>query len=252
MSSEAERPASLDTPTLPQGHGSGRVGRQRTPGGGAGGLSGLPAQAHHGDRHRPEPGTGRRTSQYSAGKRTNGGHGSCGRPATPGSRLQLLRLPRRGPPATSGACPALRRPDRAPRSTGRPDRRSVRRARWHDPDIGDRGYGRHRQDGTRGHLGLADRGPVPGRTAVRGPARLRPGACAGVPGRRAARIPRRPRGPRRTASRMPSTPRSGCTAVCWPTSAPWWCWTTPATPTRSGRCCLVAGPASWSSPAVGV
>ena len=70
-----------------------------------------------------------------------------------------------------------------------------------------------------------------------GPADASPGRCAGIP-----RGPRRPAGPHpgRAAG---ARPRS--TAACWPASACWSCSTTPATPTRSARCCP-ARPAAWS------
>ena len=35
----------------------------------------------------------------------------------------------------------------------------------------------------------------------------------------------------------PGRPGRRCTAACWPAGGSWWCWTTPATPSRSGRCC---------------
>ena len=80
--------------------------------------------------------------------------------------------------------------------------------------------------------------PVPGRAAVREPARLRPGRAAG------AHRPRRSGGswtrsasPGADAARPAWTPRRACTAACWRASGCWSCWTTPATPTRSGRCC---------------
>ena len=50
------------------------------------------------------------------------------------------------------------------------------------------------------------------------------------------------------AERIPAEPgRAGrrCTAACWPAGGCWWCWTTPATPSRSARCCP-ARPAAWS------
>src|SRR5205814_7713748 len=47
--------------------------------------------------------------------------------------------------------------------------------------------------------------------------------------------------------RIPSawTPRRRCTAACWPASGCWSCWTTPATLTRSARCCPAPQP-RWS------
>ena len=43
----------------------------------------------------------------------------------------------------------------------------------------------------------------------------------------------------------PRRRRPRCTAACWPAGGCWWCWTTPATPSRSARCCP-ARPAAWS------
>ena len=55
--------------------------------------------------------------------------------------------------------------------------------------------------------------------------------------------------PGRSRSRPTSTRRRPCTAACSPTGGCWSCWTTPATSSRSGRCCP-APPAAWSwSPA---
>ena len=59
-------------------------------------------------------------------------------------------------------------------------------------------------------------------------------------GRGAPRVPRRARRCRRSGSRPTWTPRPACTAACWPAGGCWSCWTTPATPSRSGRCCPVA------------
>ena len=49
------------------------------------------------------------------------------------------------------------------------------------------------------------------------------------------------------AAAHPGQPRGAgraCTAACSPAAGCWSCWTTPATPTRSGRCCP-ARPAAW-------
>ena len=85
---------------------------------------------------------------------------------------------------------------------------------------------------------------LPRRAAVRQPARLRsrparrsprPRPCAGSSTRSTCR---------RSASRPPSRPRSASTAACWPAGGSWSCWTTPATSSRSARCCP-ARPAAW-------
>ena len=79
--------------------------------------------------------------------------------------------------------------------------------------------------------------PVPRRAAVRQPARVRPERVGD--GRR----PRRSAGSwtpsacRPSGSRPTWTPRPPCTAACWPAGGCWSCWTTPATPSRSARCC---------------
>ena len=66
-----------------------------------------------------------------------------------------------------------------------------------------------------------------------------PGSAAAAPGR-AGRVPARARAcpPSRFHRSRSRPPR--CTAACWPTGGCWSCWTTRATPSRSGRCCPAA------------
>ena len=91
------------------------------------------------------------------------------------------------------------------------------------------------------------RRPVPRRAAVRQPARLRPGRGRHGPGGGDPRVPRRPRRARRADPGRPGRPGRRCTAACWPASACWSCWTTPATPSRSARCCPAPrAPSCWS------
>ena len=103
-------------------------------------------------------------------------------------------------------------------------------------DLGGVRHGRRRQDHARGALGAPGRRTVPRRPAVREPARVRPGRrCAG-PGRGVRGFLARWALP---PEQIPAglEPGRPCTAACWPAAGCWSCWTTPATPTRCGRCC---------------
>ena len=71
-----------------------------------------------------------------------------------------------------------------------------------------------------------------------------PAGRGAAPGRGAARVPRRARGSAGTASGRSDSSRPRSTAACSPTGGCWWCWTTPATPNRCGRCCP-GRPAAW-------
>ena len=107
---------------------------------------------------------------------------------------------------------------------------------------GDLGGVRHAgrgQDHPRRALGPPGRRAVPGRPALREPARVRPERSAARPERGAGRLPGRVRGdlrpdpgrPRRPGRAVPQ--RAGRLGGCWS------CWTTPGTPSRSARCCPV-------------
>ena len=71
-----------------------------------------------------------------------------------------------------------------------------------------------------------------------------PRGCRDRAGRGAARLPRRARRAAPSGSRPTWRRRPRCTAACSPAGGCWSCSTTPATPSRSARCCP-ARPAAW-------
>ena len=85
-------------------------------------------------------------------------------------------------------------------------------------------------------------GPLPRRPALREPARLRPGS-AGARHRRAGPAADEPRHAGAAASRRGWTSAPPATAAPWTAAARWSCWTTPASSSRSGRCCPAPRPA---------
>ena len=80
-------------------------------------------------------------------------------------------------------------------------------------------------------------GAVPGRPALRQPARLRPRRPALDPGRGAARLPATRSACRRSGSRPASDEPGGLYRSLLAGGGCWSCSTTRATPNRSGRCC---------------
>ena len=138
------------------------------------------------------------------------------RRATAASRAQrAFRRPRPG-----GAAPAGRRE----RITG-------------DGDLGHRRHRRHRQDRAGRALGASARRPVPRRPALRQPARFRPDRRRRChPDRRCAASCSRSACPRPGVPADPDEQVALYRSI-WPGGGCCWCWTTRATPSRSGRCC---------------
>ena len=189
-----------------------------------------------GRRGRPRPATA--TGRAAAGDparrrsaRSTGGSATGGHPRRWCSGVARRGRPDRRAGAASGRRPGVHRADRAVAPPGRGPDRTHRRG------VRDHGDGRRRQDGPGGALGPPRAVGVPGRPAVREPARLR---SQRIPGRR-DRMSCGPSWARwassRGRSRSASTPRARCTGACSPTGASWSSSTTRTARTRSVRCC---------------
>ena len=228
-----------------------RTGRERPAGRGARGLRRPPAP----------PG---RPARRLAGRRTRRGARPCAAPAhpraaaEPGAGEDPGASAARIPPPASRASPARaspvvprQLPAAASHFVGRAAELAaltgllgqVRARRRDGGDLGHRRYRRSRQDHPGGALGASGRRPVPRRPALREPARVRPGGQPAEPAE-ALRGFLDAFASRRRGCRRPE-PGPGCTAACWPAAGCWWCWTTPATTPRCGRCCPAAGAAPW-------